>query len=157
MSAMLAIALAASITSAKGQELTRIRSESADYDRKAGVAVFEGNVRIEHAGEYTMNADSLYVVMTSSNELGRVVAVGNVAITNGMRVGTCDMATYRRARREIEMFGDDGKGGNARLVDNGDHPGELEGERIRFWLDAEQVEVENVRITTGPKGGMELL
>ena len=87
---------------------------------------------------------------------GRVVAVGNVVVTNAARVGTCAMATYRRAKREIEMFGD-GKGGYARLVDFGEHPGELEGERIRFWLDAEQVEVENARITTGAKGGMELL
>ena len=156
MSAALAIVFAATLAAPQPPELTRIRSESADYDRAQGIAVFEGHVVIEHAGEYTMNADRLYAVMAASNELGRVVAVGNVVVTNAARVGTCAMATYRRAKREIEMFGD-GKGGYARLVDFGEHPGELEGERIRFWLDAEQVEVENARITTGAKGGMELL
>ena len=156
MNAVLAILFAATLSAPQPPERTRIRSDAADYDRMHGIAVFEGHVSIEHAGEYTMNADRLYAVMVASNELSRVVAVGNVVVTNAARVGMCDRATYRRAKREIEMFAD-GKGGYARLVDHGDHPGELEGERIRFWLDAEQVEVENARITTGGKGGMELL
>lgn len=156
MNAALPFLFAAAIAASRPSELTRIRSETADYDRAQGIAVFEGHVVIEHAGEYSMGADRLYAVMSASNELGRVVAVGNVVVTNASRVGTCAIATYRRARREIEMLGD-GKGGHARLVDFGEHPGELEGERIRFWLDAEQVEVENARITTGGKGGMELL
>ncbi len=152
MSAPFAVLAAASLAATGAGELTRIRSVSADYDRGAGLAVFEGDVRVEHAGEYTMNSDSLYAVMSSSNELDRVVAYGNVTITNAARVGTCAKAKYHRGRREIEMFGD-GSGARARLVDRGDHPGELEGDRIRFWLDAEQVEVENVRITTGVKPG----
>ena len=156
MSALLAIVLAAAMPASAASEVTRIRSDSADYDRNAGVAVFEGHVRIEHAGEYTMNADRLYALISASNELGRVVAMGNVTITNNARVGTCEIATYRRAKREIEMQGD-GRGSRARLVDGGEHPGELDGSRIRFWLDAEQVEVEDVRITTGGKGGLELL
>ena len=156
MSALFAILLAAAMPAAKDAEVTRIRSDTADYDRTAGIAVFEGNVRVEHAGEYTMNADRLYAVMSASNALGRVVAVGNVAITNNARVGMCAIAAYRREKREIEMIGDD-NGPRARLVDGGDHPGELEGSRIRFWLDADQVEVENVSITTGQGGGMELL
>ena len=155
MTALLSAIAAAAVAAAQVPELTRIRSDSADYDRRAGVAVFEGRVRVEHAGKYTMSADTLYAVMSASNELGRVVAVGNVTITNEARVGTCAMAAYRRARREMEMFGDGAA--RARLVDGGDHPGELEGDKIRFWLDAEQVEVENVRITVGQKEGAELL
>ena len=141
---------------AAATEVTRIRSDSADYDRASGMAMFEGHVFVEHAGEYTMNADRIYAVMTSSNEIGRVVAVGGVTITNAARVGSCSMATFRRAKREIEMFGKAG-GAPARLVDCGERPGELEGDRIKFWLDAEQVEVENSRITASEKGGVELL
>ena len=155
MSALFAIVLAAAMPAAKASEVTCIRSDSADYDRNAGAAVFEGHVRIEHAGEYTMNADRLYVLISASNEIGRVVAMGNVTITNNARVGTCEIATYWRARREIEMQGGGG-GARARLVDDGERPGELEGSRIRFWLDAGQVEVEDARITTGGKGGLEL-
>lgn len=156
MNALFPVVFASALAAAHASERTRIRSDAADYDRTNGMAVFEGHVSIEHAGEYTMNADTLYAVMSASNELARVVAVGNVTVTNATRVGTCARAAYHRARREIEMFGD-GRGGYARLVDSGEHPGELEGERIRFWLDAEQVEVEDARITTGGKGGIELL
>lgn len=155
MSAVLAVLLAAALPANNAPEVTRIRSESAEYDRNAGIVVFEGRVRVEHAGEYTMNADRIHAVMSASNELVRVVADGGVTITNGSRVGTCAMATYRRLKREIEMYG--GNGACARLVDTGERPGEVEGDRIRFWLDAEQVEVENSRITTDGKGGVELL
>ena len=158
MSGLFAIIVAAAAASAaKAPETTRITSASAEYDRTAGMAMFDGDVRVEHAGEYTMNAGSVYAVMTSSNELSRIVAVGGVTITNAARVGTCAMAKYSRAARKIEMFGD-GKGVRARLVDtNGGRHDELEGDRIRFWLDAEQVEVENSTITTSRKEGMELL
>ena len=78
MSAAFAVLAAASLAATGAGELTRIRSVSADYDRGAGMAVFEGDVRVEHAGEYTMNSDSLYAVMSSSNELDRVVAYGSI-------------------------------------------------------------------------------
>ena len=156
MNAALPMLFAAAVAAAPEPELTRIRSDAADYDRMHGIAVFEGHVSIEHAGEYTMNADRLYAVLVASNELSRVVAVGNVVVTNAARVGMCDRATYRRAKREIEMFGD-GKGGVARLVEGGEEASELEGDRIRFWLDTEQVEVENARITTEQAGEGALL
>lgn len=153
---LLATVVAAALPAAGAPEVTRIRSDSAEYDRAAGVVVFSGRVSIEHAGEYTMNADKIYAVMSASNELGRVVATGGVAITNGVRRGECAMAIYKRAKREIEMLGD-AKGRRARLVDAGDRPAEMEGDRVRFWLDSEQVEVENSRITTGSDRGVDLL
>lgn len=147
---------AVSAPTANSSEVTRICSDSADYDRASGVAMFDGRVAVRHADVYTMNADSLYAVMAASNEIGRVVAASNVAITNATRVGTCAMARYSRARREMEMLGD-GSGRRARLVDSGEHKGEVEGDRIRFWLDTEQVEVENTRMTVGIKEGVNLL
>jgi len=156
MTSAFAMMLAAALAAPGQTERTRISSVSADYDRNAGIVVFEGHVRVEHSGGYVMNADRLYAVMTPANELDRVVAVGNVAITNAARVGTCAMARYMRARREMEMFGGE-RGARARLVDSGDKPGELEGDCIRFWLDAEQVEVDNSRIKTGRREGIELL
>ena len=84
------------------------------------------------------------------------MALGNVSITNDTRTGTCAMATFRRKRGEIEMFGD-GKETLAHLVERGRESSALEGTRIRFWLDAEQVEVENSRISSEQKGGMNFL
>ncbi|MBO5751415.1 MAG: hypothetical protein J6R80_03320 [Kiritimatiellae bacterium] len=129
----------------------RIRSLSGDYDRTAGVMLFEGDVLSEYAGEYTMKAESLYAFFAHSNVISRIVALGDVTITNKTRVGKCAMATYRNQAREIEMFG---KGGApATLVENAEGGSELKGESIKFWVDAEQVEIKNSEIVTGPLGG----
>ena len=130
----------------------RITSRTADLDRKEGVVMFEGDVVVRYANDCTMCADRLYVFLAGTNELNRIVALGGVSITNDTRTGTCAMATFRRKRSEIEMFGN-GKDVVARLVERGEESGALEGSRIRFWLDTEQVEVENSRISTEQKGG----
>ena len=129
----------------------RIRSDSSDIDRGAGVVLLEGNVEMEHSDGYGLSADRVYLFLSASNELSRVVASGDVVLTNATRMATCPLATYRRHRREVEMFGD-GKGTYARLVESGADRRELEGRRIRFWLDAEQVEVDGPRITVGRTG-----
>jgi len=140
---------------AEGGKSARIRSKTADLDREAGVVMFEGSVRVDYAEDYTMCADRLFVFLAGSNELSRVVAVGNVSITNDTRTGVCGRAVYRRLKREIEMFGE-GRDACARLTDAGDKdnpPSEVEGGRIRFWLDSEQVEVEDSRIRTEGSNG----
>ena len=129
----------------------KITSRSCDFDRKEGVILFEGNVSVHYSDDYRMDSDRLYMFLAGSNELQRVVALGNVFITNDLRVGTCEMATYRRKKSEIEMFGD-GKGKLANLVEYGKDASSLSGTRIRFWLDTEQVEVENTRISVKQEG-----
>ena len=133
-----------------------IRSRTSDFDRKEGVVMFEGDVVVRYSENYTMCSDRLYMFLSKSNELSRVVALGNVSITNETRTGTCAMATYRRRKSEIEMFGD-GKSVPARLTERGDDASEIEGERIRLWLDAEQVEVENSSIQMEKKGDAKVL
>jgi len=123
----------------------RITSRTSDFDRKEGVVMFEGDVFVRYSDDSTMSADRLFMFLSNSNELGRVVAIGNVVISNETRRGTCSLATYRRKKGEIEMFGN-GKKTLARLVECGRDANELEGDRIKFWLDAEQVEVDNSRI-----------
>jgi len=133
----------------------RITSRMSDFDRKEGVVMFEGDVFVRYSDDSTMAADRLFMFLSGSNDLARVVALGNVVISNETRLGTCALATYRRKKGEIEMFGD-GKGSLAHLVEHGQDASELEGARIKFWLDAEQVEVDNsqigVRSSEGVKG-----
>ena len=52
------------------------------------------------------------------------------------------------------MYGD-GNGVMARLVDNGKNKSSVEGRKITFWIDSEQVEVEGstVTIDAGKIGG----
>ena len=66
------------------------------------------------------------------------------------------MATYRRKKGEVEMFGS-GTNVFARLNESGENAAQLEGTRIRFWLDTEQVEVDNPRISSESQGGMKFL
>jgi len=130
----------------------RITSRKSDFDKKEGVLMFEGDVFVRYSDDSTMSADRLFMFLSSSNELARVVALGNVVISNETRTGICALATYRRKKGEIEMFGD-GKGSLAHLVERGQDASELEGTRIKFWMDAEQVEVDNSQIGVRNSGG----
>lgn len=136
-----------------GSQSARIRSASSDFDRKAGVILFDGNVVVEYEGDYTLCADRVFAFLAASNRLSRVVAAGNVVISNATRVGTCALATYRKRKGEIELFG--AKGVRAHLVERGENASEVEGDRIRFWLDSEQVEVSNSRISAEHDGKKE--
>ena len=135
----------------EGRRSARIRSVSSDFDRNAGVVLFEGNVHVEYEGDYTMCADRVFAFLAVSNRLSRVVAVGNVVISNETRVGTCALATYRKRKGEIEMFGDK-SGTRAHLIERGENESEVEGDRIRFWLDSEQVEVSNSALSAEHDG-----
>ena len=139
-----------------GVTSARITSRRSDFDREANVVMFEGDVVARYSSDYTMCADRLYMFLAGTNELSRVVALGNVSITNATRSGDCAMATYRRKKGEVEMFG---RGTNvfARLNESGENATQLEGTRIRFWLDTEQVEVDNPRISAESQGGMKFL
>ena len=131
----------------------KITSERTDYDRKQGVIMFDKDVFVDDV-EYQMHADQLYVFLDGTNDLKRIVAIGNVAITNDLRVGTCAKATYTKATSKIVMYGD-GAETLAKLSDNGKRKSEVEGRKITFWIDSEQVEVEGSTITldTGSLGG----
>ena len=129
----------------------RIRSASCDFDRKAGVVLFEGDASVVYEGDYTLNADRVFAFLTPSNRLSRIVADGNVVISNGLRTGTCALATYRQTKGEVEMFGD-ASGRPAALVERGPQMSSLEGDRISFWLYSEQVKVSNSRITAEHDG-----
>lgn len=123
---------------AKEAEKLRISAERADFDREDGVVMFEGGAAVDYSADYQMRSDRIFVFFAGSNELDRIVAVGNVAITNGVRVGECASAVFRRKAGEIEMFGA-ADGRLARLAERGSN--DVAGRRIKFWTDAEQVEI----------------
>ena len=130
----------------------KVTSDRSSYLRKEGVLAFEGNVAVDDA-EFKMNADIVNLFLDGTNDLKRVVAVGNVAVTNGLRSGTCAKATYNRALSRIVMYGDEKSGIVARLNDNGKNKSQVEGCKITFWVDTEQVEVDGSVITVDVAGG----
>lgn len=126
-------------------DVMRITSRRCDIDRDKGIAFYEGKVLVEYLPSATLSADKLFAFF-KSNELVRVVAMGNVAITNDTRYGVCDRASFARFEREIEMYGEEHEGGAKALLEE---PGsnEVRGSRIKFWLDGEQVEIIDAELT----------
>lgn len=128
----------------------KITSERTDYDRREGVIMFDKDVFVDDA-EYKMHSDQLYVFLDGTNELKRIVAIGNVSITNETRVGSCAKAAYTKSVGKVVMYGDS-NGVRARLADYGKRKSEVEGRKITFWIDSEQVEVEGSTVTLDAGG-----
>ena len=125
-----------------------ITSERTDYDRKEGIILFDRNVHVDDE-QYQMHADRLFVFLEGTNDLKRIVAIGNVSITNEQRTASCSRAVFTKATSKIVMYGDETS--NAKLSDPSQRGGVAEGKKITFWLDAEQVSVEEsaVRLPGG--------
>ncbi len=126
----------------KGNEGILITAKRGDLDKDAGVVMFEGEAFVRYEPNYDLHSNQLFAFFNSSNELERIVAIGNVAITNGLRRGSCAMAQFRRSKNEIELYGNED--GYAILAEDGKD--ELHGKRIKFWLDTEQVQVNGAKI-----------
>ena len=126
-----------------------ITSERTDYDRKEGIILFDRNVFVDDE-QYQMHADRLFVFLDGTNDLKRIVAIGNVSITNEARTASCAKAVFTKAASKIVMYGDEAS--NAKLADPSQRGGVVEGKKITFWLDAEQVSVEGSSVNL--PGGM---
>ncbi len=122
----------------------KITSETMSYDRKEGILFFDRNVYVDDE-QYQMHADRVYVFLNGTNDVKRLVALGNVALTNEFRSATCDKAVYMKAASKVIMYAPEG--GVATLKDESQKGGTISGSRITFWLDSEQVEVQNSDIT----------
>lgn len=133
---------------AKGKRKSdaKISSTRMDYDRKEGVIYFEDKVFVDDE-EYKMHADRVFVFLQGTNDVKRIVALGNVAITNEMRTAECSKATFYKQKSLIVMHGWEDR--PARLVDASAKDGAktLTGSKIKFYTDSEQVEVENSGIS----------
>ena len=132
-----------------------ITADRTDYDRKEGVVLFDRNVYVDDE-QYQMHTDRLFLFLDGTNDLKRLVAIGNVAITNENRRAYCARATFNRKLGRIVMYSSDEI--VAELREEGKKGSEVKGEKITFWIDSEQVEVENPVITMpGGFGGKDSL
>ena len=59
----------------------RITSATTYYDRKEGIVFFNKNVHVDDE-QYQLHADKAYVFLSGTNDVRRIVAIGNVAMTN---------------------------------------------------------------------------
>ena len=130
-----------------------ITADRTDYDRKEGVILFDRNVSVDDE-QYKMHADRMFVFLDGTNDLKRIVALGNVAITNEAKAAGCAKAVYTKAASRIVLYGDEQQ--PAWLRDAGGRKGdasEIKGQRITYWFDSETATVEGSIITVpGIKG-----
>lgn len=132
----------------RGQEIT-VASRRCDMDRKSGIVMFDGEARVDYRPGYTLFADRVFAIFSGTNELNQLVAAGHVTVTNASRVAVCDRAVFSREKGELELSGwPDGR--PARLTDESNNS--VAGRRMKFWIDASQVEVFDSELTFD-KGG----
>ncbi len=124
----------------------KITSASTYYDRKEGYAYFSGKVFVD-SDEYQLYADRAYVFMDGTNDLKRIVAIGNVALTNGTKRAYGAKVSYHRDPGMIVLYaGEDGAAAEVR--DESDKgPQVVRGKKIKFWTESEQVEVLEAELT----------
>ena len=153
MSLFLPVLLAAASVMSGG--LVRISSDRTYYDRKEGFACFMGKVSVEDP-EYQMHADRAYVYMGATNDLRRIVALGNVAITNGAKRAYGAKATYQRQNGVVVLRAGEGGSAEVREVDSGGDR-VVRGKTIKFWTGSQQVEVIEAEISAPSKGSVDTL
>jgi len=138
--------------SAFGSGQAKITSASTYYDRKEGFAYFNGHVFVD--GEsYKLHADRAYVFMNASNDLQRIVALGNVAITNDTKRAYGAKASYYRQPGMVVLYAGEDAPAEVRDETSGGNQ-VVRGKKIKFWLQSEQVEVLEAELSApGGKGG----
>ena len=137
----------------KTNRIAKITAASTYYDSKEGMVYFSGNVFVDDK-EYQLHADRAYVFMDKggTNELKRIVALGNVAMTNDTKRAYGVKASYYRDAGMVVLYGDNTR--SAEVRDEKENPPQVvEGSKIKFWINSEQVEVTGAKISAPVSGG----
>jgi len=184
---------------AKEKKLTgrpaKITSDTTVYNRKEGIASFEGHVHVDDE-QYQMHADRVFLffevdkdanstnsvrrakgtndvhraangtndihkaakgtddMRRAAGDVRRVVAIGHVAMTNDFHRAYGAKATYSKKNGLVVLYSGDGITAEVRDESKA-QPQIVRGKRIRFWIDSEQVEVDEADLTgAAPSGGV---
>ena len=162
----------------------KITSDTTVYNRKEGIACFEGHVHVDDE-QYQMHADRVFLffdvdkdsnstngvhrakgtndvhkaakgtddMRRAAGDVRRVVAIGHVAMTNDAHRAYGAKATYSKKNGLVVLYSGDGITAEVRDESKA-QPQIVRGKRIRFWIDSEQVEVDEADLTgAAPSGG----
>ncbi len=151
----------------------RITSDTTVYNRKEGIASFEGHVYVDDE-QYQMHADRVFLFFDAdkgsgttnavrrakgtndmhraAGEIRRVVAIGNVAMTNGTHRAYGAKATYSKKNGLVVLYSGDGIVAEVRDESKA-QPQVVRGKHIRYWIDSEQVEVDEADLTGAASSG----
>jgi lipopolysaccharide export system protein LptA len=119
-----------------------IRSDRLEAHNKEHKVVFVGNVQARQK-DVLIFADRLTTYYDKAGkEIERIIADGNVKITQADKVGTAEQAVFENMSRKISLYGD------PHLWQGKD---ELRGEMIVVFLDEDRVLVDKARGVFSPK------
>jgi len=140
-----------------GKEPVTVTADRLEYDYKAGVIVYRGNVEVVQ-GPTTMKSDTLTVTLAQdqkgkgrpdptaveaaadptdgSARVQEIVAVGSVRIDQGERFATGGRATFDQSKRTVVLTDDP-------VLHDG--PNEVMGDRVVVFLDENRSVVEGGR------------
>jgi len=150
----LIVVLAAVSAIAAGKTAKRpakITSATTYYDHKQGVAIFTGQVFVDDE-EYQLHADKAYAFTEGTNGVSRLVAIGHVAMTNGTKRAYGAKVSYHKANGMVVLHGGDGQRAEVRDVAKAGEDQVVYGNKIKFWIGTEQVEVVNAEIRAPASG-----
>ena len=176
----------------------KITSDTTVYNRKEGIASFEGHVHVDDE-QYQMHADRVFLffdidkdsnstnavrrskgtndvhrvakgtndvhkaakgtgdMRRAAGDVRRIVAIGHVAMTNDAHRAYGAKATYSKKHGLVVLYSGDGITAEVRDESKA-QPQIVRGKRIRFWIDSEQVEVDEADLTgAAPSGGASTL
>ena len=128
----------------------RITSATTYYDRKEGIVYFDKNVYVDDE-QYQIHADKAYVFLDGTNDVRRIVAIGNVAMTNDTKRAYGVKISYYKEGGMVVLYG--GEGQMAEVRDESRSQDQvIRGRKIKFWIDSEQVEVMEADISAPTSG-----
>lgn len=127
-----------------------ITSATTYYDRKEGVIFFDKNVYVDDE-QYQLHADRAYVFISGTNDLRRIVAVGNVSLTNDLRRAYGTKVSYYKEGGMVVLYGNAERPAEVR-DETKSEPQVVKGSKIKFWINSEQVEVIDADISAPVSG-----
>ena len=109
-----------------------ITSDRIEFDYKEMVIAFDENVHVVDP-QYTMTSQRMLVFLEGTNQIKRIIAIGNVDVAQPDRHATCEKAIYEHATGEIAMTG------NPVLIHGADR---VVGTKIIVYLNDSRIVVE---------------
>ena len=126
----------------KSDKPVRIQAERLEADNQSGVLTFTGSVLLRQ-GDLVLSTDRVEAYFNPQNrEVTRIIATGNVKMSQGDRIAVGDKAEYDVPGEMMVLTG------SPRLIQGED---QVEGERIRVDLAKNRYEVESARARVGSK------
>ena len=117
---------------------------------RVGIIYFDKDVYVDDE-QYQLHADKAYVFLSGTNDVRRIVAIGNIAMTNDTKRAYGVKVSYYKEGGMVVLYGGEGRPAEVR-DESKEQDQVVKGRKIKFWIDSEQVEVMEADIQAPTSG-----